>query len=453
MRTEFSSKRSRITAAAMVVALLLAALIAIATTTYKYKSNQDSSSAHGDSLAAVNLDSLSLRERADIVWTSSTLRKGETLSTYLDRMDVVDTVRAPIIRAIREEIDPRKLPAGIEIELGWDLSGLVCVDLSHPRRNGEIQTTRVNDEFVAAYVVIPTDTLLSFHEGVVTSSVYEALIENGGSPQLAVSFFEVFQFTHYFAVDTRRGDRFSFVIEEIWREGERVEYGRVLAARYAGEFDTLTAVFKDSGEGAGEHFDSDGETFRRDLLRVPFPVARISSTYGVRRHPVTGKVRMHHGVDLKADRGTPVVAAGAGIVETADWNHPGYGNWVHVKHGDSGFETRYGHFQKIAKGIRKGVRVEQGDVIGYVGSTGQTTGPHLHYEVFRDGQRIDPMRVKGSPIQRIGGDELAEFIQSTYIPWSFILDVGEMNWQYDPFAGRSPMPMLLAGVFMAQDSH
>ena len=108
MRTEFSSKRSRITAAAMVVALLLAALIAIATTTYKYKSNQDSSSAHGDSLAAVNLDSLSLRERADIVWTSSTLRKGETLSTYLDRMDVVDTVRAPIIRAIREEIDPRK---------------------------------------------------------------------------------------------------------------------------------------------------------------------------------------------------------------------------------------------------------------------------------------------------------------------------------------------------------
>jgi murein DD-endopeptidase MepM/ murein hydrolase activator NlpD len=453
MRTEFSTKRSRIIAGLMILVLLLAVTIAITTAAYKHRETPPPKQSSDDMsvLSQGELDSLSVRNRNDIVWTRSTLRKGEALSTFLLRMDVGDSLHSPIIDAITTEVDPRRLPAGIEIRIGWDMNGVQCVDMSHPRREGVIQATRIDgDEFGAGYVILPSDTLLSYHDGVVSSSVYETLIADGGTPQLAVMFFEVFQFTHYFAVDTRRGDRFSFVVEEIWRDGKRVNYGRILAARYAGEFDTLTAIMKMSGDGVGEHFDDEGETFRRDLLRVPFSAARITSTYGVRRHPVTGKVRMHHGVDLSADRGTPVVASGAGIVETASRNHPGYGNWVHIKHGDSGFETRYGHFQSIARGIRKGVRVEQGTVIGYVGSTGQTTGPHLHYEVFRDGNRLDPLKVKGSPVQRISGNELDGFLSSTYYPWAYVLDAGDANWEHDSFAGKSPLPVLLAGAFAEQ---
>ncbi|GBE29468.1 murein DD-endopeptidase MepM [bacterium BMS3Bbin04] len=387
----------------------------------------------------------------DLTWTASKLLRGETLSTLLGRMDVPDSLHYAIIQAIATQIDPRRMPAGAKIELGWSLGGLLRVDFSHPARDGVIQTTSVgNNQYVAEYVIIPADTILSYYDGIVSTSVYETLLENGGTPQLAVLFFEVFQFTHYFAVDTRRGDRFSFVVEEIWREGVRTGYGSILAARYSGEFDTLTAVLKTDGMGTGEHFDDEGFTFRRDLLRVPFPAARITSTYGVRRHPVTGQTRMHHGVDLAADRGTPVVAAGRGVVTIAARNDPGYGNWVHIKHGDSGFETRYGHFQKIAQGIHEGVHVEQGDVIGYVGSTGQTTGPHLHYEVFRDGKRMNPLKVKGSPVQRIEGDELAAFIETTYRPWTYLLDSGESGWELDVAASFGPMPVLLSSAFASK---
>ncbi len=447
MSHEFSSKRSRIVAAIFIAALVVILTIVILVVNTMYGSSEvedDLAALPEDVLSATDSTGFSFDEDA-LVWTNSHLRNGEALSTFFDRMDVPDTLRPPLISALKSQIDIRKMPAGTEIDLGWEGLRLQRVDFSHGRFDSVLQAGRNGDEFVAQWVVLPSDTLLAYYEGEIPigGSVYESIVAGRGNARLAIKFFEVFQFTHYFAVDTRRGDRFSFVVEEIWREDERVGFGNILAARYAGEFDTLTAVFKADGIGAGELFDAEGETFRRDLLRVPFPAARITSTYGVRRHPISGQVKMHHGVDLAADRGTPVVAAGKGVVTKAEYGHPGYGNWVHIKHGDSGFETRYGHFQKIAKRIRAGVHVDQGTVIGYVGSTGHATGPHLHYEVFRDGQRMNPLKVKGSPVQRIDGEELALFLDQVYRPWSFVLDQGDEHWRMLYPATAMPMPSVL----------
>lgn len=389
-----------------------------------------------------------------IAITEDRLRWGDALATLLARHVSSREQVNRITGAFSDQIDLRRVPAGATLRFGWRDSTLVHVEMDEPSGDAVVRVTLDPSGYRADRIVLPADTVLTWMHGEIESSVYESILAGGGNAELAIKFFEIFQFTHYFAVDTRRGDRFALITEEIRRDGERIGYGRVLAARYTGYFDTLTAVWR-AAEDGGEYFAADGLSFRRDLLRVPFPAARITSTYGPRKHPVTGRVRVHHGIDLAADRGTPVVSAGKGTVTRVGRSHPGYGNWVHVRHGRTGFETRYGHFDRIARGIRVGSKVEQGTLIGYVGSTGLATGPHLHYEVFRDGRRLDPLRVKGSPVQKLTDSERIAFLQRDYLPMAYLLDEGESPLLTDASAPRlevpgiSPWPSLLADAFRA----
>ncbi|MBS1262343.1 MAG: Murein DD-endopeptidase MepM [Calditrichaeota bacterium] len=380
-------------------------------------------------------------ESRELTFSSDRLRPGETLSLVLRRNGIPDSAIDRVVRAFAREIDLRRIPAGARIELARSSPELDHVDLHLPGEHEFLRVEASGTGLDCTRLVPPSDTLLAWYEGTVETSVYESLLEGGATASLAVKFFEIFQFTHYFAVDTRAGDRYSLLVEEVWRDGDRVGYGTVLAARYTGRFDTLTAVWFERGRSA-EYFDRDGYSFRRDLLRVPFPAARITSTYGYRRHPVSGRYRMHHGLDLAADRGTPVVAAGKGTVTKLGRGHPGYGNWLQIRHGNTGFETRYGHLRRFARGIHAGTKVEQGQVIGYVGSTGNATGPHLHYEVFRDRRRIDPRKVKASPVQRLEGGEYERFALEAYDPWVYLLDAGESGWRRED--GFGPWPVLFA---------
>jgi murein DD-endopeptidase MepM/ murein hydrolase activator NlpD len=367
--------------------------------------------------------SLTIEDPIDLIHSSLMLKSGDNLASLLARNKVTDDEVGSILSILGHIVELKRMPVRTSINLVHDNTGLKTISLELPKAKEIVKLDRTGDLlFVASTIPIEIDTILIRHEGVVQSSFYEAFIGSGGTAELAIKFFEIFQYAFYFPQDTRDGDKYYLISEELHRDGVRIGYGKILTASYFGIYDTLTAVWRPTPESSfgGEYFDDSGQSFRRDLLRVPFSAARISSTYGVRIHPVTGQRKMHRGVDLRAKRGTPVVSAGQGTVTKIGRGDPGLGNWVHVKH-PRGFETRYGHFQSIARGIKKGVHVDQGDVIGYVGSTGRTTGPHLHYEVFRDGHRINPMKVRGSPVQQLNETELACFMSEWYDQWTSTL--------------------------------
>jgi len=351
------------------------------------------------------------------------IKWGDNLADILKNNGIkVDEINS-LIPTVNQNINLRKIQVGTEVKMMSDDLGLKLLVLHEPNTNIRLLFNRKeNLNYLASEDVIPQDTVLVMLNGQVESSFYASFMEAGGNADLAIKFIDVFQYVYYFAFRTRSGDKYSMIAEEIWQDGEKVGYGKILSASWEGKTDSLYAVWYpiSDGDRSGEYFDVTGTALRRNLLLLPFPTARVTSGYGYRFHPKTGKYKKHHGVDIAAKRGTPVVAAGAGQVTIVGRGHPGYGNWVHVKHGKSGFETRYGHFQRIARGIRKGKWVKQGDVIGYVGSTGLSTGPHLHYEVFKNGKRLNPLNIKGSPVQKLNKDELEDF-NGWYSLWNNLL--------------------------------
>ncbi|MEM8838670.1 MAG: M23 family metallopeptidase [Pseudomonadota bacterium] len=165
--------------------------------------------------------------------------------------------------------------------------------------------------------------------------------------------------------------------------------------------------FKTSDDGEVDYYDEDGRSAKKFLMRQPVPRARFRSGFGWRKHPILGKTRLHRGVDWSAPRGTPIFAAGNGVIEEARW-FAGYGRWVKIRH-TNGYKTGYAHMSRFAKGIKPGTRVRQGQVIGYVGSTGLSTGPHLHYEVIVNGRHVNPMRIRLPRGRVLSGDQLAAF--------------------------------------------
>ncbi len=171
---------------------------------------------------------------------------------------------------------------------------------------------------------------------------------------------------------------------------------------------TRVQIYRHTPQDADtDYFNEKGESVRKSLMRTPVNGARLSSRYGRRRHPILGYTRMHQGLDFAAPRGAPIMAAGSGIIDYAG-RHGAYGNYIRIRH-NSVYATAYAHLDHFAKGIRSGKRVKQGQVVGYVGSTGLSTGPHLHYEVMRNGRRINPLNVKLPAGRKLKGHELATF--------------------------------------------
>ena len=240
-------------------------------------------------------------------------------------------------------------------------------------------------------------------EGSLFGAGAKAGLSNGAIVELA----KVFGYDIDFAQDLRVGDQFSVVYEEIYRDGERLRAGDILAATFVNQGKRYTAFRYEFADGRIEHFDADGRPLKKSFLRIPIEFARISSLFSAaRKHPVLGRTRAHKGVDYAAGSGTPIMTAGDGRISFAGWKN-GYGRTVIVDHG-RGYTTLYGHMSRFGK-ARTGGRVRQGEVIGYVGATGLATGPHLHYEFRINGVHRDPLKVtlpKPEPLPRT---ELARF--------------------------------------------
>lgn len=245
------------------------------------------------------------------------------------------------------------------------------------------------------------------------SGTLSASMQKQGVPHRVVSnFINIFSYSIDFRRDVRKGDKFEIIYENhITPNGETVKSGNILYAALTLRKDKVALYRFQDKDGTVDYYNEKGLAMKKTLHRKPlaFQQARISSPFGRRRHPILKDIRVHWGVDYAAPKGTKIFAAGDGVVQMAKYNG-GYGNFVKIRH-NSEYSTAYGHMWKFASGIRPGVRVKQGQVIGYVGSTGRSTGPHLHYEVVKNGKRVNPTTIKAAAGENLSGKKLASFKQ------------------------------------------
>ena len=268
-------------------------------------------------------------------------------------------------------------------------------------------TTRVSQgEYETEKLDIDVEIRQASIAGEVTSSLWLAIEATGESGVLAHRFMEVFQYSIDFNTETRGGDYFSMVFERLYLDGEFLRYGRILAARYNGRRANQEAFYF-AGDNDSGYFDREGDSLRRQFLRSPLEVTRVTSRFGRRVHPITGDNRMHRGVDYGAPTGTRVQAVANGTVAFAGWRG-GYGKLLILRH-SGGYETRYAHLSRFGPGIRAGARVTQGQIVARSGNTGASTAPHLHYEMLVNGRHIDPLTVTATSGDPLRGADLEAF--------------------------------------------
>ena len=256
------------------------------------------------------------------------------------------------------------------------------------------------EEPVARVEAIEYVTLLSTVEATISDNLFQAVADVGESPQMALQLADLFGAEINFIRDLQEGDSFSVLVEKRYREGEYKGYGRVLAAHFTNKGKTFEAYLFRDGSGRAQYYNRKGENLRKTLLQAPLAFTRVTSRFtSSRKHPILGYSRPHMGVDYGAPTGTPVKAVGEGVVTKRSWGG-GYGNQIIVKH-VAGLESMYSHLSGYARGLRQGQRVRQGQVIGFVGSTGLSTGPHLDFRLRQNGKFINPTKAinpRGEPV-------------------------------------------------------
>ncbi len=243
---------------------------------------------------------------------------------------------------------------------------------------------------------------LEIVSGEVEGNLYLSMLSLGEKPELVVKFADIFAWDIDFSVETENGDRFVILVEKIIRDGRHVGYGRIYYARYEGR----RVGVKEAYLFGRSYYDRYGRSLQKMFLKSPLKVYRISSKFGRRFHPIKRRWLMHHGVDYAAPYGTPVFSVGSGWVKFAGWKG-GYGKLIVIRH-PKGYETRYAHLSRIA--VRAGQSVEQGQYIGNVGSTGLSTGPHLHFEVRRYGQLVNPLKLNMQPKEPVPDSLMDRFL-------------------------------------------
>jgi murein DD-endopeptidase MepM/ murein hydrolase activator NlpD len=344
--------------------------------------------------------------RADIDPVETTVRSGQTFASVLDDAGAsrIDAARA--IAALEPYFSARELRAGQDLTIfmeqpaaaafasaeaiGADMPGTRLAGFSfRPDSERTLTVSRVGDQFRTREAVASLEREIVRTRGEVDSSLYLSAIEGGATDRIVVELANILGF----AVDFRAiqpGDGFDIVFERfVNRRGETVRTGEILYVVFEGRGDPLEYFRFTAPDGEVGYFTAEGESAQRLLMLMPINGARISSSFGMRFHPVLNTNRPHNGTDFAAPRGTPIMAAGAGIVERAN-RFGSFGNYIRIRH-SNGYETAYAHLNGFARGIRAGARVQQGQTIGYVGTTGRSTGPHLHYEVHLNGRPTNPM--------------------------------------------------------------
>ena len=248
-----------------------------------------------------------------------------------------------------------------------------------------------------------------YKENIIKNSLYKSAINKNIDPNIIVQFAQIYGFEVDFQRDIKKNDSFQIVYEEYKNdENKTVDFGNILYANLILQGRPIELYYFSSNKNKiNDHFDSKGQSIKKTLMKTPINGARLSSSFGMRKHPILGYNKMHQGTDFAAPLGTPIMASGSGKILKAGWCGGG-GNCVKIRH-NSTYSTVYAHMSKFARGIKKGVRVTQGQIIGYVGSTGLSTGPHLHYEVIQNGKKINSQTLKLPSGKKLKGKSREDF--------------------------------------------
>jgi murein DD-endopeptidase MepM/ murein hydrolase activator NlpD len=331
---------------------------------------------------------------------------GDTIETVCRRLAGTDWLRWR--DALTSELDPRRLQPGTTFDgicsRAGQLLGLkVTLDI-----RSELLLEQVDGDIYIEKSQRPITTRTVKHTGTVSSSLFAAIAEAGGEPELAVRVAEIFQWDIDFLRDLRQGDSFAVVADRLTVDEQFYGYGTIFVARFVNRGRALNAVAYVDGDGRLGYYDEEGRPLRKQFLRAPLKLSRITSRFSMRRvHPVHKRAMPHYGVDYAAPTGTPVLATADGTVRSAGRNG-GAGKMVRIRHAN-GFETSYLHLSRYGRGIRSGARVRQGQVIGYVGATGWATGPHLDYRVKQNGRWINPLALSSPPVKPLVKARLADY--------------------------------------------
>jgi len=344
---------------------------------------------------------------------------GDNLMGVLLRAGAERTVAYAAIQSLKGRYDPRRdLNVGDELQItfgpgetnpapetAYSLAGLT-IPVSYDRR---IDVSRnEKGEFVASEVEPQLEREIVQVSGKIDSSLSVDASAAGLPARVLAELIRIYSFDVDFQRDLWGGDRFELMYEQFRGEnGDVVHQGDIHYAKLTLRNTEAPLYRYTTTAGNIDYFNAKGESVRKTLMRTPIDGARLSSRFGKRKHPILGYTRMHAGVDFAAPRGTPIYAAGNGTVVQAGSNG-GYGTYTRIRHNGT-FQTAYAHMSRLAKNTRKGARIKQGQIIGYVGTTGRSTGPHLHYEVLRNGRQINPRSVRIPSGEKLQGAELKKF--------------------------------------------
>ncbi|MGB8275071.1 MAG: peptidoglycan DD-metalloendopeptidase family protein [Alphaproteobacteria bacterium] len=365
------------------------------------------------------------------------VRKGDTLMDILARSGVPSVDAEDAIASLRAVYNPRELKAGQDVTLLFApdpaqtaAAATAADDAKRPAKKsaapkpaGNLVALRIQPDarrevgaergreggFSPVEVHKRVSAKTVHAAGTISTSLFDAAQSAGIPSKVLAEMIHAFSYDVDFQRDIQPGDTFDVLFEsQVNEDGEIIETGRVLYAEMVLSGNHLPLYLYTTKDGDTDFFNARGESVHKALMRTPVDGARLSSGFGQRKHPILGYSRMHRGVDFAAPKGTPIMAAGSGVVVMAR-RYKGYGNYVEIRH-DSEFRTAYAHLSRFGNGLHPGSRVKQGDVIGFVGATGLATGPHLHFEVIRRDQKVNPLSVNLPTGKKLTGKPLNEFM-------------------------------------------
>jgi len=322
------------------------------------------------------------------------VQNNDTIEKILKKHDIsTEDINNIAASVVKKKLSNIFIKTEVKIITKEDSGYRKIVRLSYPINEiTTVEIKRNKDKFIISENILKLNKKEVILSNTIENNLYNSAINAGIEPNIIVEFANMYGFEVDFQRDIRSGDKFEVYYERYVDENNIVRNtGKIIyASMFVNNKELVLYNFKfNNKEG---YYDVDGKSVIKTLMKTPINGARLSSSFGLRKHPILGYNKLHQGTDFAAPTGTPIMASGSGIVLRAQ-KYKGYGNFVSIKH-PSNYVTAYGHMSKYGRGIRRGVRVKQGQIIGYVGSTGMSTGPHLHYEVIKNGKRINSQRLK-----------------------------------------------------------
>ena len=340
------------------------------------------------------------------------ITKGENLTNIFKSYNIDEKDITKANSKLKKFIKPNKLKMGtiLDLVIKKNISGtLNLIKLNLPTSKSiNISLDRdINNKFIAKKKITQLFTKLSFSEGIIKKSLYSSAIKNNVDPNIIIEFARLYGFEIDFQRDIRKNDAFQILYETFTDEdGEWYSNGKIIYA-YMTVQNRELALYKYETDKFSGYFDINGKSMEKALMKTPINGARLSSSFGVRKHPILGFNKKHLGTDFAAPLGTPIMASGTGTIVKAQWCGGG-GNCIKIKH-NSTYSTIYAHLIKFASGIKSKTKVKQGQIIGYVGSTGLSTGPHLHYEVIVNGKKINSQKLNLPSGKILKGEDRKKF--------------------------------------------